>query len=122
MGKQIMKDPGDRYKSGLNFKSLPDTTRGQLAWLQDERGWSNKTSMFVQAIGDLYRKEREMTIRNFRYVGQPMLTRGDYGVAISGGHTTADDPDGIYTHDPDFGDQFMCTVVNGLDCDDWVEI
>ena len=40
--------------------------------------------------------------RFFEYVGDAVLTRGDYGVAVSGGH---DDGDGyIRVFDPDFGD------------------
>ena len=49
-------------------------------------------------------------IRFWRYVGEPCLTRGDYGVSVSGGHTPADDPGGIYVFDPDCGDMAVCTI------------
>jgi len=62
--------------------------------------------------------------RFFEYVGEPMLTRGDYGVNISGGHTGTGQQDSglIYTFDPDFGDMGMISVESGLESGDWVEI
>ena len=54
-----MKDAGTRYITGLSFKGLPDTTRDQLAWLQDERGWTNKTTLFVTMVERMYREEHD---------------------------------------------------------------
>ena len=57
-----------------------------------------------------------MVERKYRYVGEPMLTRGDYGVSVEGGHTREDDPDGIYVHDPDFGEFVWCRVEDAERC------
>lgn len=60
--------------------------------------------------------------RYFEYTGPSEGTRGEYGVNISGGHTTADDPEGISVFDPDFGDMPWGSVESGLESGDWVEI
>ena len=62
-----------------------------------------------------------MAKRFFEYVGKPMLTRGDYGVTVSGGHT-GEDPEMIYTFDPDYGDMGVISVEAGLESGDWIEI
>lgn len=49
-------------------------------------------------------------VRFWRYVGEPCLTRGEYGVRISGGHSPAEDDGAIYVFDPDTGDRMFCTV------------
>jgi len=59
--------------------------------------------------------------RFFRYNGPPVLTRGEYGVAVVGGHTTEDNPELISVFDPDFGDQGWISVVAGQ-AGDWEEI
>lgn len=60
--------------------------------------------------------------RFFRYVGPEMLTRGDYGVRVVGGHSHPDDRGGIYIFDPDFGDQFWINANVGIKSGEWVEI
>ncbi len=50
------------------------------------------------------------TVRIYEYVGEPRLTRGDYGVNIGAAHTRLDDPDSLYVFDPDFGDMRVCAV------------
>jgi hypothetical protein len=59
--------------------------------------------------------------RYFRYVGAPLLTRGDYGVGIRGGHSSDDGTD-ICTFDPDFGDRHVIGIEEGLSSGDWVEV
>jgi len=56
---------------------------------------------------------------HYAYVGEPMLTRGDYGVAVRGGHRYDKDDPHIYAFDPDVGD-----VVVGYwdDIDNWVPV
>jgi len=49
-------------------------------------------------------------LRRFVYIGEPILTRGGYGVNITGGHTAPEHPDTIYVWDPDFGDIPWCDV------------
>ena len=63
-----------------------------------------------------------MKIRKFQYTGNPVLTRGDYGVAVTGGHTVPDDPGGMYVFDPDFGDDCWGSVDACLASGDWKEI
>lgn len=46
----------------------------------------------------------------YRYVGEPMLTRGEYGERIEYAHTRIDDPEGIYIFDATFGDFYYCDV------------
>jgi hypothetical protein len=50
-----------------------------------------------------------MKVRVYRYIGND-LTRGQYGVRVSGGHTRLDDPSTVYVFDPDFGDLPFCSV------------
>jgi len=58
--------------------------------------------------------------RIYDYVGAPVLTRGEYGVNVSGGHTRPDDPESVYVTDPDFGDLRWCSAAeaeaNGFSC------
>ena len=64
-----------------------------------------------------------MATRNFEYIGEPQLTRGNYGVNISGGHTTDEDPNGIYIFDPDFGEMLIeGNIAAALASGDWREI
>ena len=67
-------------------------------------------------------KETTMEPRYFKYSGEPMLTRGDYGVGLRGGHTTADDPDLISVFDPDTGETGWISVEAGVMSGDWVEV
>ncbi len=62
-----------------------------------------------------------MTARYFKYVGTPVLTRGDYGVGVVGGHTTERDPDYITVFDPDFGDSVWISIDAGLASGEWIE-
>lgn len=64
----------------------------------------------------------EFKQRKFKAIKNLGLTRGDYGVSIEGGHNTEDDPDGIYTFDPDWGDFFICSIDVGLITGDFEEI
>jgi hypothetical protein len=68
------------------------------------------------------RKEETMDFkrRRFKFLGDA-LTRGDYGVGIRGGHNTPDDPDAIFTFDPDFGDQLMGSIESCLASGEWIE-
>lgn len=52
----------------------------------------------------------------------PLLTRGEYGESIRGGHTPDDDPDAIAVFDSTFGDQTWISVEAGLASGEWVEI
>ena len=93
------------------------TTRRQLAWLKPRFG-SLQTVQAI-AIYRLYIAEGgEMGIieRQYRYVGHPVLTRGNYGVNVTGAHTRSDDPDHLYVLDPDCGDQLWCTVASATAC------
>ena len=57
-------------------------------------------------------------MRQFRYVGEPMMTRGDYGVRIDGGHESEEDPGFISVFDPDFGDMVWAFI----GAKDWEEV
>ena len=63
----------------------------------------------------------KFTERTFKYVGPPRLTRGDYGVNVSGGHNSPDDPEAIFVFDPDFGDACWISIEAGLASGDWQE-
>ena len=54
----------------------------------------------------------------FRYVGEPTLTRGNYGVAVRGGHQNEDGMIAVF--DPDYGDREWISVEAGLASGDWV--
>ncbi len=58
--------------------------------------------------------------RFFRYIEEYALTRGQYGVSISGGHNTPQDPDCVFSWDPDFGDQYEGTIESCLE-GPWIE-
>ena len=60
--------------------------------------------------------------RFFKYVGEPVRTRGDYGISLVGGHSTTDAPDYISIFDPDIGVQVWISIDVGLGVGDWVEI
>lgn len=61
--------------------------------------------------------------RTFKYVGtEGMLTRGDYGVRVEGGHNTPEAPAHISTFDPDFGDQIIGSISTLLASGEWEEI
>ena len=63
-----------------------------------------------------------MKAKYFEYLGEPVLTRGDYGVRVRGGHNTKDSPDHISVFDPDFGDFVWVSVKSGLASGNWREI
>lgn len=63
-----------------------------------------------------------MKTRYFKYIGSPQMTRGEFGVTVTGGHTTNEDPELISVFDPDFGDMGWIGVEAGLAEGDWVEI
>lgn len=54
-------------------------------------------------------RKKETEMKYFKFNGDE-LTRGDFGVRVTGSHTTEEDPDGVYVFDPDVGDEFYCTV------------
>ncbi len=57
------------------------------------------------------------TIHVYEYHGaEPLMTRGEYGVNVTGAHTRLDDPSGLYVFDPDFGDRFLCPVDRAEEC------
>jgi len=60
--------------------------------------------------------------RFFKYVGEPILTRGDFGVAVIGGHNTDADPEAISVFDPDYGDSIWISIEAGLASGEWVEV
>ena len=59
--------------------------------------------------------------RTFVFLGSPELTRGEYGVVIVGGHNTPDDPDCVFTFDPDYGDQLVGSIDDCLESGEWEE-
>ena len=58
--------------------------------------------------------------RFFKYVGEPTLTRGDYGIGVRGGHTN--EYGMICVFDPDYGDRQWIDADAGVECGDWKEI
>ena len=59
--------------------------------------------------------------RKFQFNGEEM-TRGEYGVRITGGHNTIEHPNHILVFDPDFGDQVYGSIATCLKSGEWEEI
>ncbi len=59
--------------------------------------------------------------RYFEYRGPEMMTRGNYGVGVRGGHSRGIDGC-IYAFDPDYGEMAMARIEEALESGDWVEI
>jgi len=49
-------------------------------------------------------------VRTFKYTGKPVMTRGEYGVRISGGHEDPANQGWISVFDPDFGDMIWAFI------------
>jgi len=58
--------------------------------------------------------------RYFRYVGHPVLTRGEHGVSVVAAHTHGDGL--LWVWDPDCGEQIWGTLEHVLQSPDWEEI
>lgn len=54
----------------------------------------------------------------YEYIGEEVMTRGEFGVRVRGGHSRPEDPSGIYVTDPDFGDMYFGSIPDP----DFVEI
>lgn len=62
-----------RYDTGLNITRPTATTKEQLAYLQDVRGYANMQHLFATAVDRLYREERMMypnTGKTSRYAAE----------------------------------------------------
>ena len=102
--------------------NLTPATEAQLDYLK-QRGFGGTTSIIRTAIDRMAQQEgyRTMT-RFFRYTGPDMLTRGEYGISIRGGHSAGDDPDALAIFDPDFGDFVWSSIDAAIESGEWVEI
>lgn len=105
-----------------SFQLDPDT-EALIAFLKD-RGFGTTTNIIREAIKRMAEQEgyRTMTTRFFKYTGPDMLTRGDYGVSIRGGHSVSDDPGALAVFDPDFGDFVWSSIDAAIESGEWVEI
>ncbi len=100
---------------------LDETTEALIAFLND-RGYGTTTNILRTAVKRMAEEEGYRTMRFFKYTGPDMLTRGDYGVSIRGGHSAADDPGALAVFDPDFGDFVWSSIDAALESGEWIEI
>jgi hypothetical protein len=77
----------------------------------------------MMAVDRMSREEAPMDgARYFKYMGPCTGTRGEYGVAVRGGHNTDDAPGHISVFDTDYGDSIWISIETGLSSGEWIEI
>ena len=100
---------------------VTEATDAQITFLK-AKGFGTFTQIQRTAIDRMAKKEGYRAMRFFKYTGPDMLTRGDYGVSIRGGHSANDDPLALAVYDPDFGDFVWSSIDAALESGEWVEI
>ena len=111
-------------KKQMNVR-ISDYTRQQVEALQAHLSLGEEpepqTRVIAAAIDRMYKQEFEMArTRKFEYVGEPTLTRGDFGEGIRNGYEL--DNDGmIHVWDSTFGWFSIISIDAGIESGDWLE-